>query len=66
MIRYYKSIFYNTLDELHATYAPNHPDILRLQKKYGNDVQFATIMHRESVKPRFELKCYKIKKIGGK
>lgn len=60
MIRYYESIFYNTLKELNATYKPNHPDVLCLEKKHGSDVQFSRIMHRKGVEPRFELSCYKI------
>ncbi len=27
MIQYYESIFYNTLEELLATWKPNHPDV---------------------------------------
>lgn len=67
MIQSFESLFYNTLDELQATYKSNHPDILRLKKKYGSDIQFSHVMHRKGVEPRFELCCYKIiKKIGGK
>ena len=62
MVQYYESIFYNTLEELNATYKPNHPDILRMEKKYGADVQFSRIMHRKGVEPMFELSCYKIEK----
>lgn len=62
MIQPYESIFYNTLEELNATYKSNHPDILRMKKKYGTDIQFSHIMHRKGVEPRFELSCYKIKK----
>lgn len=60
MIQYYESIFYSTLDELQATYKSDNPDILRLRKKYGTDVQFSRISHRKGVEPRFELSCYKI------
>ncbi|MCM1090051.1 MAG: hypothetical protein NC413_04355 [Muribaculum sp.] len=62
MIQYYESVFYNTLDELQATHKHNHPDILRLEKKYGEDVQFSRISHRKGVEPGYELCCYKIKK----
>lgn len=62
MVQYYESLFYNTLDELQATHKLNYPDILNLKKKYGNDVQFSTIMHQEGIEPRFELSCYKIVK----
>lgn len=64
MIKYYKSIFYNTLEELNATYKPDHPDVLYLKKKYGSAVQFNRIMHRKGVKPMFELRCFKICKEG--
>lgn len=60
MIKYYESVFYNTLEELQATYKSNHPDVLRLEKQYGNDVQFNRIMYPENIMPRFELFCYKI------
>lgn len=60
MIQEYESIFYNTLEELQATHKPNHPDILKLKKKYGDGVQFSTVMHRQGIFPRFELRCYKI------
>ena len=46
MIQYYESIFYNTLEELLATWKPNHPDVLRLKAKYGEGIQFSTIAHR--------------------
>lgn len=62
MIQQYDSVFYNTLEELNATYKPNHPDVLRLKKEYGTDIQFSRIMHRKGVEPRFELSCYKIRK----
>lgn len=61
MIQYYESIFFNTLEELNATYKPNHPDILRMEKKYGMNVQFNRIMHRKGVEPGFELCCFRIK-----
>lgn len=62
MIKYYESVFYNTLEELNATYKHNHPDVLRLKKKkkYGNGVQFSRIMYPEKIMPRFELSCYRI------
>lgn len=62
MIQYYESIFYNTLEELNATYKPNHPDILHMEEKYGTGIQFSHIMHREGVEPRFELSCYKVRR----
>lgn len=62
MIQHYDSIFYDTLEGLNATYKSNHPDVLRMKKKYGPDIQFSRIMHRKGVEPRFELSCYKIKK----
>ncbi len=62
MIQQCDSIFYNTLDELQATYKSNHPDVLRMKEKYGTDVEFSRIMHREGVVPRFELSCFKVKK----
>ena len=65
MILYYESIFYNTLEELLATWKPNHPDVLRLKAKYGEGIQFSTIAHRSGVKPQFELSCYKLKKLKG-
>lgn len=51
-----------TIDVMHRqeTYKPEHPDILRLKKLYGNDIQFSRIMHRIGVVPRFELSCYKV------
>lgn len=60
MLQYYESIFYNILEELNATYKPNHSDILRMEKKYGTGVQFSRIMHRKGIEPRFELGCFKI------
>lgn len=60
MIKYYESVFYNTLEELNATYKHNHPDVLRLEKQYGNDVRFSRIMYPENIMPRFELSCYRI------
>lgn len=60
MIKDCESIFYNSLDELQETYKPNHPDVLRLEKLYGGDIQFSRIMHPKNVKPRFELSCCKI------
>ena len=65
MIQYYESIFYNTLEELLATWKPNHPDVLRLKAKYGEGIQFSTIAHRSGVKPQFELSCYELKKLKG-
>ena len=62
MVRYYESVFYNTLEELQATYKPNHPDVLRLEKLYGRDIQFSRIMHPEGITPRFELSCCKVVK----
>ncbi len=62
MIQYYKSIFYNTLDELQKTHKSNHPDILKMKKRYGEDIQFSTIMHKVGIEPRFELMCYRIVK----
>lgn len=62
MIQHYDYISYNTLEELNATYKSNHPDVLRMKKKYGSDIQFSRIMHRKGVEPRFKLSCYKIKK----
>lgn len=62
MIQQYDSIFYDTLEELNATYKSNHPDVLRMKEKYGMDIQFNRIMHRKGVEPRFELDCFKIKK----
>lgn len=35
MIKYYESVFYNTLEELNATYKHNHPDVLRLKNNTG-------------------------------
>ena len=64
-VQYYESIFYNTLEELLATWKPNHPDVLRLKAKYGEGIQFSTIAHRSGVKPQFELSCYKLKKLKG-
>lgn len=58
MIRHYESVFYNTLEELNATYKHNHPDVLCLKKQYGNGVQFSRIMYPENIMPRFELSCY--------
>lgn len=60
MIKYYESVFYDTLEELNATYKYNHPDVLRLEKQYGNDVRFSRIMRPENIVPRFELYCYRI------
>lgn len=60
MVQYYESTFYNTLDELQETYKPNHPDVLKMKRKYGEDIQFSHVMHRKGVEPRFELLCYKI------
>lgn len=54
-----------TLEELLATWKPNHPDVLRLKAKYGEGIQFSTIAHRSGVKPQFELSCYKLKKLKG-
>lgn len=62
MIQQYDSIFYNTLEGLNETYKSNHPDVLRLKKRYGADIQFSRIMHRKGVEPRFELSCHKVKK----
>lgn len=53
------------LEELLATWKPNHPDVLRLKAKYGEGIQFSTIAHRSGVKPQFELSCYKLKKLKG-
>lgn len=65
MIKYYESVFYDTLEELNATYKHNHPDVLRLEKQYGNDVRFSRIMRPENIVPRFELYCYgKIREAG--
>lgn len=60
MIKDCESIFYESLEELQATYKPEHPDILLLKKLYGNDIRFSRIMHRKGVVPRFELSCYKV------
>ncbi len=60
MVQHHESLFYNTLDELQATHKSDHPDILNLKKKYGNDVQFSTVMHRAGIEPRFELRCFTI------
>lgn len=60
MIKYYESVFYNTLEELNATYKRNHLDVLHLKKQYGNGVQFSRIMYPENTMPRFELSCYRI------
>lgn len=60
MIKDCESVFYESLEELQATYKPKHPDVLRLEKLYGNDIQFSRIMHRRGVVPRFELVSYKV------
>ena len=41
MIKYYESVFYNTLEELNATYKHNHPDVLRLKKKNNMGMVFS-------------------------
>ncbi len=64
MIKYYESVFYNTLEELNATYKHSHPDVLHLEKQYGNGVQFSRIMYPENIMPQFELSCYRIVKEG--
>jgi hypothetical protein len=60
MVKYHESVFYNSLDELQATYKPNHPDILRLEKKYGPGVSFGRISYPVGSEPKYELGCYTI------
>lgn len=60
MVKHCESVFFATLEELNATYKPNHPDVLRFIKVYGNDIKISRIMHPKDTVPRFELSCYKI------
>jgi hypothetical protein len=60
MIKYHESVFYNSLDELDATYKSNHPDILRLEKKYGPSVSYSRIMRPVGSEHEYELSCYTI------
>ena len=62
MVELLGSVGYYTLDELQATYKPNHPDVLSAQEKYGNDISFQRVVHPSGVIPGFELRWLKILK----
>lgn len=51
-------IYYETLEELNATYKPGNTDVLKLKEKYGKNVKFSRVMHPAGHMPtRFALEC---------
>lgn len=54
-------IYYNTLEELNATYKPGNSDVSKLKEKYGKDVKFSHAVYPNGHEPTcFALECYEI------
>lgn len=59
MLQFCESIGYETMEQLNDTYTSGHPDILAMQKKYGDNVSFGRVSNAKGIIPKFELRVYK-------
>lgn len=59
MVMNLETIYYETLEELNATYKSGHPDVIKLREKYGKNIKFGHVVYPVGHKPTcYALDCY--------